>query len=267
MLQTKKIRLAVLDWAGTTVDYGSMAPADVFHEVFQEAGIHLNRAEINGPMGKEKKEHIRALLSLETAKEQWKKGHGADWTEADVERLYAAFEHTLAQTVASRSTVLADVPKTIQTLRERGILIGSTTGYTSQIMGKVLPVAKSGGYSPDTVVTPDITGIGRPSPFMLYECMRRLNVYPPSAVVKIGDTLTDIREGKNAGAFAIGLLTGSNLLGLTKAEAEAMNPAELASLKEAARLKYAAAGADLVVDCFRELPDAIAALEQRLQEG
>ena len=45
--------------------------------------------------------------------------------------------------------------------------------------------------------------------------MRRLNVYPPSAVVNVGDTVVDIQEGKNAGAWSIGILTSSNLLGLT----------------------------------------------------
>ena len=35
---------------------------------------------------------------------------------------------------------------------------------------------------------------------MLFECMRRLGVYPPSAVVKVGDTVVDIQEGKKAGA-------------------------------------------------------------------
>ena len=56
-----KLRLAVFDWAGTTVDYGSSAPMRVFEQVFQEAGIHLTREEINGPMGMEKKAHIRML--------------------------------------------------------------------------------------------------------------------------------------------------------------------------------------------------------------
>ena len=61
---------------------------------------------------------------------------------------------------------------------------------------------------------------------MVFECMRQLNIYPPRCVVKVGDTVVDMQEGKNAGAFAIGILTGSNLLGLTKEEYDAM-PAEL----------------------------------------
>ena len=64
-MEEKKIKMVVFDWAGTTVDYGSSAPAEVFAEIFEEAGIRLTREEINGPMWMEKKAHIRALLPLE----------------------------------------------------------------------------------------------------------------------------------------------------------------------------------------------------------
>ena len=60
----KKVKMVVFDWAGTTVDYGSSAPMVVFELVFKEAGINLTRNEIKGPMGMEKKSHLRTLLNL-----------------------------------------------------------------------------------------------------------------------------------------------------------------------------------------------------------
>lgn len=90
--------------------------------------------------------------------------------------------------------------------------------------------------------------------------------YPPSAVVKVGDTVVDIQEGKNAGAWSIGILTGSNLLGLTQAEYEAMAPDELEQRKQAAAERYLEAGADLVIDSIRELPDAVAEINRRMAE-
>lgn len=264
MQETKQIKLAVFDWAGTTVDYGSSAPMVVFEQTFAEAGIQLTRSEINGPMGMEKKAHIRALLSLDTAKAQWKEKYGTDWDEQDVERLYQNFETRLFEVIAQYSKPLAGVVDTVEQLRQMGIQIGSTTGYTSQMMERVIPGAAEAGYRPDCVITPDVTGIGRPTPFMLYECMRRLNVYPPSAVVKVGDTVTDILEGKNAGAWSIGILTGSNLLGLTEAEYLAMDAEELKNRKEQTKQKYLSAGADLVIDSFAELPQAVRQLEQMM---
>ena len=264
MHPSNTIRLVVFDWAGTTVDYGSSAPSEVFDRVFTKAGLHFTREEINRPMGMEKRAHIRALLTSESGSRQWRETYGAPWTESDVERLYQTFEDTLRQVVAAYSTPIPGVVETVARLRERGLRIGSTTGYTSEMMELVVPRARALGYEADCVVTPDITGASRPTPFMLYECMRRLNVYPPDAVVKVGDTVVDIQEGKNAGAWSVGILTGSNLLGLTQAEYQAADPGELEARKRQAADRYREAGADLVIDSIRELPSAIDELNRRL---
>lgn len=262
MKKENQISMVVFDWAGTTVDYGSSAPMEVFKMIFDEAGINLTRSEINGPMGMEKKAHIRSLLSLENAGNQWREKYGREWTDTDVEELYVKFEDKLKEVIAGYSTPIDGVAETIKTLRDNGIKIGSTTGYNHEIMTKVAPAAKELGYEPDCIVTPDITGIGRPTPFMLNECMRVLNVYPPKTVVKVGDTITDILEGKNAGAWSIGILAGSNLLGLTKEEYEAMPKAELELLKEVTTKKYKEVGADIVIDNITELPMAISTINK-----
>lgn len=264
-MEEKKIKMVVFDWAGTTVDYGSSAPAEVFAEIFEEAGIRLTREEINGPMGMEKKAHIRALLSLEEAGRQWEACWQRPWNEEDVEALYERFEEKLAEVVARYSVPIEDVVLTVGRLRKMGLKIGSTTGYNAQMMKNVIPVAEAGGYHPDCIVTPDVTGQGRPSPFMVFECMRQLNVYPPKSVVKVGDTVADILEGKNAGAWSIGILEASNLLGLTKAEYDGLSEEELSAKKEAARRKYLDAGADLVINSIRELPEAVEKLNQALK--
>ena len=266
MAEMNHIQMIVFDWAGTTTDYGGVAPSVVFDRVFQEEGICLTKEEINAPMGMEKKAHIRALLSSLSGGRQWKERYGTSWTEEDAERLYEKFEGILYQMVAEYSVPIPGVVDTVQQLRKQGLKIGSTTGYTSQMMKQVLPKARGLGYEADCVVTPDVTCASRPTPFMLYECMRRLNVYPPSAVVKVGDTVVDIQEGKNAGAWSIGILTGSNLLGLTQAEYEAMAPDELEQRKQAAAERYLEAGADLVIDSIRELPDAVAEINRRMAE-
>ena len=146
MNEAKKIGMLVFDWAGTTVDYGSSAPAEVFRRVFTAEGIHLTREEINKPMGLEKKAHIRALLGCESGSSQWKALHGTDWTEEDVERLYQAFEAELFQVVAEYSAPIAGVVETVEQLRGQGLKIGSTTGYNSHMMEQVIPKARQLGY-------------------------------------------------------------------------------------------------------------------------
>lgn len=259
-----KIQMVVFDWAGTTVDYASSAPSTVFERVFTSVGIKLTKEEINGPMGMEKKAHIRALLSCESGNRQWIETQKRPWTEEDVDNLYHKFEETLYQVVAEYSEPIPRVVETVTQLKEQGLKIGSTTGYTSQMMEQVIPKAKAMGYEADCVVTPDVTKASRPTPFMLFECMRQLNVYPPCTVVKVGDTVVDMQEGKNAGAWSIGILTGSNLLGLTKEEYDVMDAETLAECKRAAAETYRQAGADIVIDSILDLPTAIKEINRRL---
>lgn len=86
----------------------------------------------------------------------------------------------------------------VERLRQSGIRIGSTTGYTAEMMAIVTAQAKKRGYAPDHLVTPNDVPAGRPYPWMIYENAAALNVYPMYNVMKVGDTVSDIREGVNA---------------------------------------------------------------------
>ena len=51
----EKLEAVILDWAGTTMDYGCMAPAVVFRKVFAEMGVPITMEEARKPMGAHKK--------------------------------------------------------------------------------------------------------------------------------------------------------------------------------------------------------------------
>ena len=265
-MENQKISLAVFDWAGTIVDYGCIAPLEVFYRCFEERGIHLTLDEIRKPMGLEKKDHIRTLLQTENASAQWKEQFGKDWTEADVDEIYGSFEDMLAKVVAEYSQVIPGVLETMEELRKRGIRIGSTTGYTREMMEIVTKETESHGLTVDSLVTPTETGIGRPSPFMLYENMRLAGIYPASRVVKIGDTAVDILEGKNAGAWTVGVLDGSSAAGMTLEERNSLPESEVKNHLEAARKIYAEAGADYIIDSISQLPQVIDEINKRMEE-
>jgi phosphonoacetaldehyde hydrolase len=54
----------VLDWAGTAVDYGCIAPVQVFVEIFKSVGIESSMEEVRAPMGVLKWDHIKAMLDM-----------------------------------------------------------------------------------------------------------------------------------------------------------------------------------------------------------
>src|SRR5690625_426637 len=95
--------------------------------------------------------------------------------------------------------------ETVDKLRERNIKIGSTTGYTRKMMDVAEEHAKHKGYTPDFLVCADEVKRGRPFPYMVFQNMIQLEVFPPAQVVKVGDTTSDIKEGKNAGVWSIGV--------------------------------------------------------------
>ena len=51
--------------------------------------------------------------------------------------------------------------------------------------------------------------MGRPDPRMIHDAMQRLSITDARQVVKIGDTVVDIQEGRNAGVWTLAVLTGS----------------------------------------------------------
>ena len=134
------------------------------------------------------------------------------------------------------------------------------------MMEKVIPKAKAEGYEAEYVVTPEVVGSGRPAPFMIYENMRKFNVYPVSEVVKVGDTVMDILEGVNAGVWTVGILEGSSELGLSLEEKETMSETELNALKEKARDAYTNAKADFIIEKIEDLPQVIEEINSKLKE-
>ena len=110
------IRLVVFDWAGTTVDYGSLAPVHAFDAAFRAHGVELTHAEIRGPMGLHKKDHIRNLFQLDTAASQWNAHHGREWSEEDVETIYESFLLLQIEQAQNLSDLIPGVVECFETL-------------------------------------------------------------------------------------------------------------------------------------------------------
>ena len=72
-----------------------------------------------------------------------------------------------------------------------------------------------------------------------------------ASVMKVGDTVSDIREGKNAGVFTVGILEGSSALGLSESEYRALPEGKKQELLKNTEDKFLRAGADAVVKDIR----------------
>ncbi len=85
------VQAVILDWAGTTVDFGSLAPVAAFTRLFAAQGIDLGLDEARGPMDTEKREHIRRLCALPRITAAWRDLYGESPDEATIDRLYQEF--------------------------------------------------------------------------------------------------------------------------------------------------------------------------------
>lgn len=257
----------VLDWAGTTMDYGSFAPAGVFVQVYAREGVPITTAEARGPMGTYKKDHIRQISQMEGVRARWLEKHGRLPNEQDVERMYQQFIPLQLAALADYADLIPGTVEAIGEFRARGLKIGSTTGYTREMMDIVLREAQARGYVPDAMVCASDVPEGRPAPYMLLQNMLDLRVYPPEAVVKVDDTLPGIEEGLNAGAWTIGVAKTGNELGLTEQEIARLRPNELNAKLDAAYKRMARAGAHYVVDGIGDVAAVLDEIEARLRRG
>ena len=77
------LRGIVLDWAGTTIDFGSCAPTVVFERVFANRGVEISTAQARAPMGMAKREHIAAIASMPEVALAWRQKYGRECTPDD----------------------------------------------------------------------------------------------------------------------------------------------------------------------------------------
>ena len=261
------LQAVILDWAGTTVDHGSLAPVRVLQKIFSDRGIEISEEEVRRDMGILKKDHIRALLVLPRIAAAWEHRYRETPGEKEVESLFADFVPLQMACLVECSTVISKVADTVERLRDRGLKIGSTTGYTRPLMDILLPHAAGQGYAPDCTICPDDVGAGRPFPWMIYENAIRMKVHPLDAVVKIGDTISDVEEGLNAGTWTVAVAQTGNMIGVSEEQWRTLPWDEQTARLEEARRALRHAGAHYVIDTLAEIHPILDQIEARLVAG
>jgi phosphonoacetaldehyde hydrolase len=262
-----KIQAVLLDWAGTTMDYGCMAPAVVFVEVFKRQGVPITMAEARAPMGAHKRVHIQKISQLDSVRRRWEEAHGRPPGEADVDQMFAEFVPLQLACLSDYSRLIPGTLEVVGAIRARGIKLGSTTGYLREMMEINLRDAKLQGYEPDSTVCASDVPAGRPYPYMCLQNVINLQVSPVEACVKADDTVPGIEEGLNAGMWTIGLAMSGNEIGLPLKELEALDPAERQRRSQRAYARMHQCGAHYVVDSIADLMPCLDAIEERLARG
>ncbi len=192
--------LVVLDMAGTTVrDDGAVD--DAFATALSSVGVVPDSPQsaaaqtyVRDTMGRSKADVFAALLDPEPAA-----------------RATAAFAEAYERIVAAgRVLPMEGAVETFAILRAHDVRICLTTGFAPSTRDAL--IASLGWRSEiDLALSPVDCGRGRPAPDMIFGAMERLDVAAADAVAVVGDTVSDLEAGTNAGARAVvGVLTGAH---------------------------------------------------------
>ena len=263
----KKINLVVFDLAGTTVDYGCIAPVAAFIEGFRMMEVPITLTQARAPMGMEKRAHIKAIAAQQDVSDRWQQVHGRGVTEADVDVMYEAFTPLLLDVLPGHCELIPGVQDTVNWLDQQGIPFAATTGYFDKAAEIVLQQAEKQGFRPHVAVGATEVAAGRPAPWMIYRCMEILDVYPPWKVLNVGDTAVDVASGRNAGTWSVGVAASGNELGMSRDEIRRLEGPVLLKRLQLARQTLTAAGAHYVIDTVADLPKLIEKINKDLLAG
>ncbi len=207
------IKLVVFDMAGTTVDEDNVVYKTV-RAAINAAGYQFTQEQVQAVgAGKEKAQAIRDVLALD----------GNHHSDDEVSAIYRDFRQMLNTAYATLDvTEQPGASESFAKLRQHGIKIVLNTGYDRATAESL--VAKIGwhtGQHIDGLVTATDVRNGRPAPDMIRLAMSLTGVDASQSVAKIGDSIIDIDEGKNADCgMTFGITTGAQ----TESQLRSANP-------------------------------------------
>jgi phosphonoacetaldehyde hydrolase len=261
------VQAVLLDWAGTTMDFGCLAPAVVFVEVFRRQGVPISMEEARAPMGAHKRVHIQRITELDSVRQRWREAHGRLPNDDDVGKMFEDFVPLQLECLSTYSELIPGTLEAVAELRKRGIKIGSTTGYTTEMTAINLRDGKHQGYEPDSTVSASEMPAGRPYPFMCLQNAINLQVDCVGACVKVDDTIPGVEEGLNAGMWTVGLAISGNEVGLQLHEWNALAEDDKRIRRERAYRRMLQSGAHYTIDTIADLMPCIDDIEARLRRG
>lgn len=264
---TGPLQAIIMDWAGTTVDFGSMAPIRAFQGLFTNQGVPISQAEARGPMGTEKREHIRQLCSHPRIRTTWVEVKGTEPTDVDVDRMYDEFVPLQIAAIAETAVLIPGLTELLAWADANEVKIGANTGYADIMIQGLLAKAAEQGYNPASNVCATQVPKGRPYPYMAMMNAIELGVENLAVCVKIDDTLTGIDEGLNAGMWTVGVAVSGNEVGMSLDEWNATDAEQQDRLRARAYDRFNRSGAHYVIDSIADLIPVLEEIEMRMSTG
>jgi phosphonatase-like hydrolase len=193
-----KFDLIFFDLIGTTIKDSDEKESHViesFYRSFALNGFHLSYKNVNEQRGKRKREAIRQLIPFGLSQEV-------------EDKIYDDFMNLLRSSIQNFSEIPGAL-SLFKFLKNNNIKIALGSGLPLDFIHALIKSLKWENVNFDYIGSSEEFGIGRPDPVMILDAMNKLKIKNVQKVLKIGDTIVDIQEGKNAGVKTAAVLTGT----------------------------------------------------------
>lgn len=187
--------------AGTTVNEDNVVYKTVLRAI-NDQGYDFTLDDVLAEgAGKEKLQAIKSVLALKDVRD-----------EQLAQKIFSTFSIALDE--AYRTLPIAEQPnatRLFHELKKRGIYVVLNTGYNRQTAEALIEkIGWKQGVEIDGLVTASDVLENRPKPDMIWHAMKQTGITDGAEVVKVGDSMIDIEEGRNAGCtITIGITTGA----------------------------------------------------------
>jgi phosphonatase-like hydrolase len=195
--------MVVFDMAGTVVDEGNVV-YKTLHKALNDGGVSVTFNEVLADgAGKEKKKAMSDIVAKRDP------GKGPDSIDAMYNKFVGMLEHAYNELDVHSMRGTGEV---FDRLKSMGVWRVLNTGYSRATALQLIRKLKwERGINYDELVTASDVEKGRPYPDMIRRAMEILGIKDPGSVVKVGDSIIDIEEGKNAGCgMTIAITTGAH---------------------------------------------------------
>jgi len=191
------IKAVLFDTIGTTVKESDPSfMSGCFIKAFAENSIQIDANDFYQYRGLDKKTAIRTILKKYEHPEHF------------AENIFRSFENIIDQNIYNFSE-MENAAELFTFLKAKKFRIGIGTGLPPDLFQKIYDHLGWQQYSFDYIGISDVIGVSRPDPAMIFDMMNRLGIINRLSMIKVGDTIADIQEGKNAGVYTVALLSGT----------------------------------------------------------
>ena len=190
------IKAVLFDFIGTTViEKDPSVITRCFVSAFKDHGVQVAASMIKAHRGKDKRNMVGIVLS--------EKGLPLTLTEPVLHSFQSHLQSSLDNFGTNEG---AD--DMIRFLKERKILVGLGSGLSRDMFEAILHHVGWNENAFDYIGIAEEIGKSRPDPAMLLDVMAKLHL-KNDELLKVGDTVADVEEGKNAKVKTVAILSGT----------------------------------------------------------